>query len=143
MLAVTLCSDSDLADSSVNGHFRSFRTVHSSPTPHERATPVFVRDILGHAMIEVTQNVYGKTWWPRTPFLSDQSLDLRVHRSPAGEIGIDNRDYHHLSQNATVLGWTKKTADAYSGICGTAANNAALGRVLFRLRTCLSQSAHI
>jgi hypothetical protein len=56
-----------------------------------------VRDILGHVDICVTQNVYGKSWWRRTPFLSDQSLDLSVHRAPAGEIGINNRDYHYLS----------------------------------------------
>jgi integrase len=28
----------------------------------ERATPVFVQDILGHVNIDVTQNVYGNNW---------------------------------------------------------------------------------
>ena len=29
----------------------------------EGARPEIVRDILGHANIGVTQNIYGKSWW--------------------------------------------------------------------------------
>jgi len=29
----------------------------------ERATPVFVQDILGHANLDGAQNVYGNSWW--------------------------------------------------------------------------------
>jgi hypothetical protein len=29
----------------------------------DRATPVFAQDILGHAKIDVTRNVYGKNGW--------------------------------------------------------------------------------
>ena len=57
MLATTLCRDSDPADSSVNGHFPSFRAVYSIHTVCEGARPDEVQDILGHANIDVTQNV--------------------------------------------------------------------------------------
>ena len=63
MLTSSFCGNSDSADPSNKGYFRSFRTVHSSPMLRERATPVFVQDILGHATIDVTQNVYGNSWW--------------------------------------------------------------------------------
>ena len=35
--------------------------MHSSHRPREGARPEAVRDILGHANIDVTQNVYGKS----------------------------------------------------------------------------------
>ena len=31
--------------------------------PREGARPEIVRDNMGHANIDVTQNVYGKSWW--------------------------------------------------------------------------------
>ena len=62
MLATTRCRDSDPADYSVNGHFRSFRTLYSRHTMREGARPEIVRDILGHANFDVTQNVYSKNW---------------------------------------------------------------------------------
>jgi integrase len=43
--------------------FRSFRTMHSSLMLREGARPEVVRDNIGHANIDVTQNVYGKSWW--------------------------------------------------------------------------------
>jgi integrase len=43
--------------------FRSFRTMHSSLMLRESARPEVVRDNMGHANIDVTQNVYGKSWW--------------------------------------------------------------------------------
>jgi integrase len=42
---------------------RSFRTMHSSLMLREGARPEVVRDNMGHANIDVTQNVYGKSWW--------------------------------------------------------------------------------
>jgi integrase len=36
--------------------------MHSSRKLREGATPEIVRDILGHANIDVTQNVYGTSW---------------------------------------------------------------------------------
>ena len=63
MLTNSFCRDSDLADSSDKGYFRSFRTMHSSRMLREGATPEIVRDILGQANIDVTQNASGKSWW--------------------------------------------------------------------------------
>ncbi len=40
-----------------------FRTMHSSLMLREGARPEVVRDNMGHANIDVTQNVYGKSWW--------------------------------------------------------------------------------
>jgi len=37
--------------------------MHSSRMLREGATPEIVRDILGQANIDVTQNTYGKSWW--------------------------------------------------------------------------------
>jgi integrase len=61
MLANSFCRDSDPADSSDNGYFRSFRTMHSSHMLREGARPEIVRDNMGHANIDVTQIVYGKS----------------------------------------------------------------------------------
>ena len=63
MLANSFCRDSDPTDSSDKGYFRSFRTMHSSHMPHEGARPEMVRDNMGHANIDVTQNAYGKSCW--------------------------------------------------------------------------------
>jgi integrase len=43
--------------------FRSFRTMHSSLMLRTGARPEVTRDNMGHANIDVTQNVYGRTWW--------------------------------------------------------------------------------
>ncbi len=37
--------------------------MHSSHMLREGARPEIVRDNMGHANIDVTQNVYGKSWW--------------------------------------------------------------------------------
>jgi hypothetical protein len=63
MLTNSFCRDSDSADSSDKGYFRSFRTMHSSRMLREGARPEIVRDILGQANIDLTQNAYGKSWW--------------------------------------------------------------------------------
>jgi integrase len=43
--------------------FRSFRTMHSSLMSSAGVRPEVTRDNMGHANIDVTQNVYNKTWW--------------------------------------------------------------------------------
>ena len=43
--------------------FRSFRTMHSSLMSSTGVRPEVTRDNMGHANIDVTQNVYNKTWW--------------------------------------------------------------------------------
>jgi hypothetical protein len=60
MLATTHCREWDPGDCSVNGDFRSYRTSHSSHKLRDGARPEVVRDILGHADFDVTQNVYSK-----------------------------------------------------------------------------------
>ena len=37
--------------------------MHSSYMLREGARPEVVRDNMGHANIDVTQNAYGKSWW--------------------------------------------------------------------------------
>jgi integrase len=46
-----------------NIDFRSFRTMHSSLMLRTGARPEVTRDNMGHATIDVTQNVYGRSWW--------------------------------------------------------------------------------
>jgi len=43
--------------------FRSFQTMHSSLMLRTGARPEVTRDNMGHATIDVTQNVYGRSWW--------------------------------------------------------------------------------
>ena len=43
--------------------FRSFRTMHSSLMSSVGLRPEVTRDNMGHATVDVTQNVYNKTWW--------------------------------------------------------------------------------
>jgi integrase len=43
--------------------FRSFRTMHSSLMSSTGVRPEVTRDNMGHATIDVIQNVYNKTWW--------------------------------------------------------------------------------
>jgi integrase len=61
MLANSFCRDSAPADSSDKSYFRRFRTMHASPMLREDARPEIVRDNMGHANIDVTQIVYGKS----------------------------------------------------------------------------------
>ena len=42
---------------------RSFRTMHSSLMSSVGVRPEVTRDNMGHATVDVTQNVYNKTWW--------------------------------------------------------------------------------
>jgi integrase len=43
--------------------FRSFRTMHSSLMSSIGVRPEVTRDNMGHANLDVTQNVYNRTWW--------------------------------------------------------------------------------
>ena len=43
--------------------FRSFRTMHSSLMSSIGVRPEVTRDNMGHANVDVTQNVYNRTWW--------------------------------------------------------------------------------
>jgi integrase len=43
--------------------FRSFRTMHSSLMSSIGVRPEVTRDNMGHATVDVTQNIYNRTWW--------------------------------------------------------------------------------
>jgi hypothetical protein len=43
--------------------FRSFQTMHASLMSSVGVRPEVTRDNMGHATIDVTQNVCSKTWW--------------------------------------------------------------------------------
>jgi integrase len=43
--------------------FRRFRTMHSSLMSSIGVRPEVTRDNMGHATVDVTQNVYNRTWW--------------------------------------------------------------------------------
>jgi integrase len=43
--------------------FRSFRTMHSSLMSSVGVRPEVTRDNMGHSTVDVTQNVYNRTWW--------------------------------------------------------------------------------
>ena len=43
--------------------FRRFRTMHSSLMSSLGVRPEVTRDNMGHATVDVTQNVYNRTWW--------------------------------------------------------------------------------
>jgi hypothetical protein len=61
MLVSSLRRDPDTADSS-NKIFEASAPCISAIL-REGARPEIVRDNMGHANIDVTQNVYGKSWW--------------------------------------------------------------------------------
>ena len=42
--------------------FRSFRTMHSSLMSSVGVRPEVTRNNMGHATVDVTQNVYNRTW---------------------------------------------------------------------------------
>ena len=63
MFAISLCRGPDTADSSDKRYFQSVRIMHSSHSLREGAEPEVLRDNMGHANIDVTQNVYGKSLW--------------------------------------------------------------------------------
>lgn len=62
-MRATTCGVSDPADSSDKAIVGASAPCISAIMLSEGARPEVVRDILGHANIDVTQNVYRKCWW--------------------------------------------------------------------------------
>jgi len=58
--------------------FRSFRTMHSSLMLRTGARPEVTRDNMGHANIDVTQNVYGRSWWEERVEAVTRTIDAVV-----------------------------------------------------------------
>jgi hypothetical protein len=55
----------------------------------EGARPEVVRDILGHANIDVTQNVYGKSWWAERVDAVTQPMPLKMPRKKRKRISLN------------------------------------------------------
>ena len=49
--------------------------MHSSYMLREGARPEIVRDNMGHANIDVTQNVYSKSWWEERVHAVTQAVE--------------------------------------------------------------------
>src|SRR6266849_10703724 len=88
MLANRFCRDSDSADSSNKGYFRSFRTLHTSPMPREGARPEIVRDNMGSREMSRAQNVYGKSWWEERVDADTQAVEAVPNAAQNAEKGV-------------------------------------------------------
>ena len=86
-MRATTCGVSAPVDSSDKGYFRSFRTIHSSHYAARRRKAKVVRDILGHANIDVTQNVYGKCWWEERVDAAAQAVKALTNATQNAEKG--------------------------------------------------------
>jgi hypothetical protein len=69
--------------------FRSFRTMHSSLMSGVASGPRLTSDNMGHATVDVTQNVYNQTWEERAEAVSLAAASvwrrLRRVRQPLGQ----------------------------------------------------------
>ena len=64
--------------------------MHSSLMLREGARPEVVRDNMGHANIDVTQNVYGKSWWEERVDAVTRAVEagrFRCHRESRSQTG--------------------------------------------------------
>jgi integrase len=68
--------------------FRSFRTMHSSLMGRAGARPEVIRDNMGHSDIDVSQNIYGRTWWEeRVDAVSDAVTLLMTSGNESASTG--------------------------------------------------------
>lgn len=89
--------------------FRSFRTMHCSLMLRSGARPEVARDNLGHSNIDVTQNVYGKTWWDERTTAVTAAVDF-ILSSP--EV-IENKEVSVGSNQLEPFNWSPSAeADA-------------------------------
>src|SRR6266436_323782 len=85
--------------------FRSFRTMHSSLMLREGARPEVVRDNMGHANIDVTQNVYGKSWWEERVEAVTRAVDAVSAASEKAEKAEAKKDQPEPFSNEWVPLW--------------------------------------
>lgn len=71
--------------------FRSFRTTHACLMGRAGARPEVIRDNMGHSDIDVTQNVYGKSWWTERVDAVSAAVDLLMSSGKENE-GKNNED---------------------------------------------------
>jgi integrase len=85
--------------------FRSFRTMHSSLMLREGARPEVVRDNMGHANIDVTQNVYGKSWWEERVDAVTRAVEAVSAATENAEKADAKKDQPESSSNEWVPLW--------------------------------------
>ena len=56
----------------------------------EGARPEIVRDNMGHANIDVTQNVYGKSWWEERVDVVTQAVEAKMPRKKRKRISLNS-----------------------------------------------------
>ena len=88
--------------------FRSFRTMHSSLMLREGARPEVVRDNMGHANIDVTQNVYGKSWWEERVDAVTRAVEAVSAASENAEKAEAKRDQSEPFNNEWVPLWVPR-----------------------------------
>jgi integrase len=62
--------------------------MHSSHRLREGARPEVVRDNMGHANIDVTQNVYGKNWWEERVDAVTQAVEAVTNAAKCRETSV-------------------------------------------------------
>jgi integrase len=85
--------------------FRSFRTMHSSLMLREGVRPEVVRDNMGHANIDVTQNVYGKSWWEERVDAVTRAVEAVSAATENAEKAEANKDQPKSFSNEWVPLW--------------------------------------
>ena len=88
--------------------FRSFRTMHSSLMLREGARPEVVRDNMGHANIDVTQNVYGKSWWEERVDAVTRAVEAVSTAAQNKEKAEVKKDQPESSNNEWVPLWVPR-----------------------------------
>jgi integrase len=87
--------------------FRSLRTMHSSLMflmLREGARPEVVRDNMGHANIDVTQNVYGKSWWEERVDAVTRAVEAVANAAKAAEKDASSISLGALATNGCPFG---------------------------------------
>jgi integrase len=84
--------------------FRNFRTMHSSLMLREGARPEVVRDNMGHANIDVTQNIYGKSWWEERVDAVTRAIEAVTAAAKAAEKKANSISPGELATNGCPFG---------------------------------------
>jgi integrase len=88
--------------------FRSCRTMHSSLMLREGARPEVVRDNMGHGNIDVTQNVYGKSWWEERVDAVTRAVEAVSAASENAEKAEAKKDQSESFNNEWVPLWVPR-----------------------------------
>ncbi len=99
--------------------FRGFRTMHASLMLRNGTRPEVVRDNMGQANIDTTQNIYGKTWWRErveavsrtSDSILGKSSAVRRSKVPQPRSGGRQRKYATTARNGHPFGNPKSMPD--------------------------------